>query len=251
MKSFLYLALLFVVLFYGILLVLMPLALKWRFRYRRRIVPRVVEFWNLPPAAQQFIEERIDSIEVWGFDLVNYLNWDVGAGGTGPFVALLSNPHTREWATISYVASNGNSRGYIEFITQWSDGIQVDTNTKALHAVLFPTPNCHVFRFPQVRDVFTLYRLHRMLVKQTVGRGHPFVPPRGQEVTEWQRRLERYGPYQQSRGYMYLDGRDQCYRLTWKGAIVGGWRSIWPLPLLRAWRLKRRTLRETAIRQPA
>jgi hypothetical protein len=252
MKSFLYLALLFVVLFYGILLILVPLVLKWQFRYRARILPRIVGFENLPEAAQRFIEEHIDSIEVWGFDLLNFLNLGISPGGTGPFLALLSNPYTREWATISYVVSNGSGRGYLEFITHWSDGVQVDTNTNALRSVLFPTPNRHVFRFPQVRDVFTLYGLHRMLVERTVGRGYPLVPPRGQEVTEWQRRLERYGPHQRLRGYMYLDGRDQYYRLTWKGAMVGGWRSIWPVPLLRVWRMKRRSeriLRENATRQ--
>jgi hypothetical protein len=252
MKSFLDLALVFVVLFYGILLILMPLVFKGRFRYRARLFPRILRFEDLPAAAQEFIGNNINSIEVWGFDLVNYVNLGLVARREGPFMALLSNPYTREWAGISYIVPDRNARGYIAFITQSSDGVEVETNTNVIGSVLFPTPNRHIFRFPHVHDVFTLYRLHRMLVQHIAGHGCSVLPPRGRETTELQRRLERYGPSQQARGYMYLDWKNECYRLTWKGAIVAGWRSIWPLPLLHAWLTSRQSkalLRRTARAQ--
>jgi hypothetical protein len=55
------------------------------------------------------------------------------------------------------------------------------------------------------------------------------------------RRLERYGPRQQERGYMYLDNTGEYFRLTWKGAILGGWRSVWPVSLLRRWWMQSRS----------
>lgn len=241
MKSVLYLPLLFIVLFYGILLVLLPLVMKWQFRYRARVSPRAVRFEELSAAAQEFIEKNRNSIEVWGFDLVEYLNLGLAPGRDGPFMALLSNPHTCEWASLSWVTSNGNSRGYVGFITHSSDGVQVETNTNVISSVLFPTPNRHIFRFPHVHDIFTLYSLHRVLVGQA---GHPVcavLPPKGQEVAELQRNLERYGSAQRSRGFMYLNGRDGWYRLTWKGAIVAGWRSIWPASLLQGCLMRCRT----------
>ncbi len=33
---------------------------------------------------------------------------------------------------------------------------------------------------------------------------------------------------------MYLDAAGENFRLTCKGAILGTWRSIWPISLLRA-----------------
>lgn len=251
MKSVLYLALLLVVLFYGVLLVLVPLVMKWQFRYRARILPRTIRFEDLPTAGQEFIEKNRNSIEVWGFDLVNCLNLGLAPYRDGPFMVLLSNPYTREWAKISWGTSNGNSRGHLGFITHSSDGKQVETNTNVISSVLFATPNRHIFRFPEVRDVFTLYSLHRVLVQRVVGHRNSILPPCGQEVTELQRNLERYGSAQRLKGYMSLDGRDGWYRLTWKGAIIAGWRSIWPAPLLQGWLMRGRTKALLRKREPA
>jgi len=32
---------------------------------------------------------------------------------------------------------------------------------------------------------------------------------------------------------MYLDAAGEFYRLTWKGAALGAWRSIWPISAIR------------------
>ena len=94
--------------------------------------------------------------------------------------------------------------GYMEFITRCSEEMQIDTNTNSTASVLFPLPQYHVFRFPQIQDVYTLYRVHRMLVTEITHGALPVLPPPGQEVAELKRRLERYGPWQQKHGYMYL-----------------------------------------------
>jgi hypothetical protein len=117
----------------------------------------------------------------------------------------------------------------------------VDTNTNSTAPVLFPSPSYHVFRFPQIKDAFTLYRAHRMLVQQNIGGSRPELPQQGQELSELKRRLERFGPRQQERGYMYLEGDGLNFRLTWKGAIWGAWRSIWPISLARAWWMQNRS----------
>jgi len=225
-----------VLLFYGVMLVLAPVALRLTFKHQSKVFPRTVSFEELPAAVRDFMQPKVDAILLWGFDLVAYLNVGELVPGSQAFVALLSNPHTNEWADVSYVVSWRKSRGYMGFVTRCSGDLQVDTNTNATLPVLFPLPNYRVFAFPQVDDVFTLYRVHRMLVQQNVNGDRPVLPPRGQEIAELQRRLERFGPSQQARGYMYLDSAGKVYRLTWKGSIVGGWRSIWPMPWLRRWR---------------
>lgn len=231
----------FVLAFLGLLFVLVPFALWLTYHHRAKVFPRSVPFEELPEQVQKFMKPRVEAIALWGFDLLAYLNLGPLSAGTESFMALLSNPHTSEWANVSFVVSPKRSRGYMEFTTHCSGEVQVDTNTNATSPVLFPVPNYHVFQFPQVDDVFTLYRLHRRLVQEKTNGNRPISPSRGQEVAELQRRIERFGPWQQSRGYMYLQSPGKFYRLTWKGAIVGGWRAIWPVSAARNLWIRRKS----------
>ncbi len=232
-------ALLFVLWFYGIVLILSPIVLRLQFRYRAKVDPRVVTLADLPAEVREFIEPRVATFAPWNFDVVAYLNLGSIAARTESFMALLSNPHTAEWAGVVFVMSRTKNVRFMEFMTRCSEEMQIDTNTDSTAPVLFPLPRHHVFRFPQIQDVFTLYRVHRMLVNEITHGALPVLPPPGQELAELKRRLDRYGPWQQEHGYMYLDATGESYRLTWKGAILGAWRAVWPVPLLRGWRMQK------------
>ena len=226
---------------YGALVLLGPVLLRVQFRYKAKLNPQFIPVEALPPDVQQFMAPRAQSIAGLGFEPVGYVNLGSMATGTESFMALFSNSRTLEWADVSVVKSATKMAGYIEFITRCSNDAQVDTNTNGTAPVLFPLPSYHVFRFPQVKDAFTLYRAHRMLVQENTGGSKPELPPHGQELTELKRRLERYGPRQQECGYMYVDDAGEYFRLTWKGAILGAWRSIWPVSLLRRWWMQSRS----------
>src|SRR5260370_2090392 len=135
------------------------------------------------------------------------------ASRTKSFMALFSNPKTLEWADVSVVTSANAVRGYTEFITRCTEDVQVDTNTSATAPVLFPSPTYHVFRFPQVKDAFVLYRAHKMLVQENTRGARPQLPSPGQEVAELKRRLERFSPRQQDQGNLALHAMAQFYRL--------------------------------------
>jgi hypothetical protein len=219
---------------YGVLFLLGPIVLRATFKFKAKIDPQIVPPESLPPDVKQFMMPRVSAMTGLGFESVGYINLGTLASGTQSFMALLSNSRTLEWADVSVAKSSKQMKGYTEFITRCSDDAQVDTNTSSTAPVLFPWPSYHVFRFPQIKDAFTLYRVHRMLVQQSTGGSRPELPAKGQELAELKRRLERYGARQQERGYMYLEPAGQYYRLTWKGAILGAWRSIWPISLLRS-----------------
>jgi len=217
---------------YGALFILGPILLRAQFRFKAKLNPQIVPLESLPADVQQFISPRVAAITGLGFELVGYVSVPM-TSSTASFMAIFSNSRTLEWAYISVAKSTKQMKGYIEFITRCSDDSQVDTNTSATVPVLSPTPSYRVFRFPQIKDPFTLYRAHRMLVQQNTGGSKPELPTKGQELAELKRRLERYGVRQQKWGYMYLDATSENFRLTWKGAILGAWRSIWPISLLR------------------
>jgi hypothetical protein len=218
---------------YGVLLVLGPILLRSKFRFRAKLDPQLVPKESLPPEVQAYMTTRSAGITGLGFEPVGYIRISMVSGGTQSFMALFSNSGTSEWADISVAQSPKQMKGYIEFITRCSDDSQVDTNTNATAPVLFPSPSYHVFRFPQIKDAFTLYRVHRMMVQQNLRSSRPELPPKGQELAELKRRLERYGVRQQQQGYMYLDPAGEYFRLTWKGAVLGAWRSIWPISAIR------------------
>ena len=237
---YIHVALVFLFWFYAILVVLGPVMLRAQFRYNAKVEPRAAKLEDLPEAARAFIEPRVAEFAPWNFELVAYVSlWNV-TPSTGAYMALLSNPHTGEWADVTFVISPVKRTGYLEFISRCSEKVQIDTNTNATAPILFPVPQHHVFRFPQIRDVFLLYRVHRMLVNEIAHGALPVLPAAGEEIAELKRRLDRYGPWQAERGYMYLDRSGEYYRLTWKGAILGAWRSIWPVPVVRGWWQRRR-----------
>lgn len=231
---------------YSVLFVLGPIVLRATFRYKAQVNPQVVPATAIPENVRSFIEPRLPGLTGLGFQLVGYVNVGSLAPNTQAYMALLSNSKTSEWADVSVVTARAILRGYIEFITRCSDDSQVDTNTNSTAPVLFPWSNYHVFRFPQIKDAFTLYRTHQMLAQEKLGGSRPELPPSGHEMAELKRRLERFGPRQQERGYMYLEKDGQHYRLTWKGAILAGWRSIWPISSLRGWWMQNRS--ETRLR---
>lgn len=218
---------------YGVLFLLGPIVLRATFKFKGKVDPQPVSKETLPPDVQLAIARHTAAIESLGFERVGYANLGSLTGNTQSFMALFSNSKTREWADVSAVKSTKQMKAYVEFITRCSDDSQVDTNTNATAPVLFPSPTYHIFRFPQINDALTLYRAHRILVQQNLRTSKPELPPKGQELAELKRRLERYGVRQQERGYMYFDVAGDCYRLTWKGAILGAWRSIWPISALR------------------
>jgi hypothetical protein len=223
---------------YGAMIILGPIVLRLQFKYAAKVDPQLVPFESLPLEVRNFMAPRVPGIKALGFEQVGYVNVGGMASRTKSFMALFSNPKTLEWADVSVVTSANAVRGYTEFITRCTEDVQVDTNTSATAPVLFPSPTYHVFRFPQVKDAFVLYRAHKMLVQEKTRGARPQLPSPGQEVAELKRRLERFGPRQQEQGYMVLDDMGQFYRLTWKGAVLGAWRSIWPISLVRRWRMQ-------------
>src|SRR5258708_16686217 len=179
---------------YGAMILLGPVLLRAQFRFKAKLNPQLVPVASVLPDVRQFMVLRVKSIVDLGFEPVGYVNLGSMTTNTGSFMALFSNSRTLEWADVSVVKSATKMAGYIEFITRCSNDAQVDTNTNATAPVLFPLPSYHVFRFPQVKDAFTLYRAHRMLVQENTGRSKPEVAPQGHEPDELKRRLEPYGP---------------------------------------------------------
>jgi hypothetical protein len=224
--------LLFALKIYAFMLIVGPIAVRASVRFKAKLDPQLVPKETLPPDVLGLMMTHTPGITNLGFEPVGYVKVDM-ASNTQSFMLLFSNPKTSEWADVSVAKSKTQMKGYFEFITRCANDTQLDTSSNATAPVLFPTPKYHVCRFPQIQDPATLYKVHRMLVTKKLGAFRPIIPAKGEEMAELRRRLERYGPRQTEQGYMYLDPAGEYYRLTWKGAILGAWRSMWPISMLR------------------
>ncbi len=167
MDTFTHLALLFILWFYGILLVFAPIVLRIQFRYRAKVDPRVVPLEELPAEVREFMEPRVASLAPWNFDLVAYLSVGSIASGTEAFMALLSNPHTANGRTCRSSSPKRKARATWNSSPAARRKCRLTRIRTPTASVLFPLPQYHVFRFPQIQDVYTLYRVHRMLVTRS------------------------------------------------------------------------------------
>src|SRR5678815_4332844 len=145
---------------YGAFIVFAPVFLRSRFRYTSRLEPRAVSFETLPPDVQAFMSPRLPPLAELGFEHVAYVALGSMTPSTSGFMALLSNPKTREWADVSLITASSGLRGYTEFISYCSNTLQVDTNNAPIAPVLFSPAGYHVCRLPQVQDAATLYWAH-------------------------------------------------------------------------------------------
>jgi hypothetical protein len=236
MVHFVHVLLVLIFWFYLALFALAPVVLRTRFRLRAKIEPFAVTAAEIPEDARAYIDSRIGEFASWNFELVTYVKLGEVADSARAYMALFANPHTAEWADATFIVAPARKYGYIEFATRCSEQMQIDTNTSPAELVPFSVAEHRGFRLPQVEDVFTLYRAHRMLVTEIASGALPVIPPAGEEIEELKRRLDRLGEWQKKRGYMALDASGENYRLTWKGAILGAWRSIWPISVMRGWR---------------
>ena len=216
-----------------------PILLHRDFRFRTRIDAVPVPLGDLPVHARGYMLPRVVELASLGFELVGYFDVTGTSVGTASYLALAVNCKTNEWANVSYVTTvpAGVERGFIEFIAASSGG-RVETNTNGAPTPLFPAAH-PIFRFPQVEEAATLYRLHRRFVEEKLGDAVLQLPARGEETGELTRRLQSYAQHQERRGNMRRDADGEYARLTWKGAIVISWRGLWPVALRRRLRMYR------------
>ncbi len=223
--------------FYGLMLVIGPLTLRATFRFRARVLANQLSFEHLPPFVQSYVQPRQAFLVTLGFAPLHYLKMEMVPNVSSYFVLFL-NQDTGEWADITVALATGVAKGYVEFISYYSEDLQIDTNNNSVRPML-GAPRYPTYRFPQIQSAERLYQCHKALAAKHAGYTRPVLPPPGKEIEELTRRIDRYAPWQAKQGYLYLDSAGENYRMTWKGAFLGTLRSVWPVPMVRSWIMER------------
>jgi hypothetical protein len=217
----------------GIYYILGPVLVRSTFKFNAQCRPVLIPAGQLPPAIAALFRDRIPQIQNLGFEFVGCYDCGNMAANTRSYIAYFCNRQTQDFANISAVITPKKATGYFEFSTRFSDGSFLETNTNRVLPLSPPNPQVRIFRFPEIADPVSLYRLHRRLIEKYAGGLWPQGEPKGTEIQRLVRVVESYGPRHVQNGYMYLSPRGDQYRLTWKGAFLMTWRALPPTSLVR------------------
>jgi len=217
----------------GSLHLLGPLVVRWTFRFAARCRPSEVPLRELPGTIATRFAQRVLEIRELGFELIG--TYDCGAltNETRSYVAYFCNRRTNDFANVSAIITPKQTASYLEFSTQFKNGLWIETNTNRVLPLTPPNPDVRVFRFPEIQDARTLLHTHHQFVDKYAPGLWAQGEPRGEEIHRLVRVVENYGPRHARIGYMRLAEDGQNYRLTWKGAFLMTWRGLWPVSLCR------------------
>ena len=207
----------------------------WR---KGRIQPVVtfdtLEAHELPSKILQVFESQVTALKHEGFSLVAYLR---KSDRVTTFLALMANHDSGDVAVLIDITAGAGAESVhtssVEFGTEYTDGLEILTNSSSQVSVFRKTRARLVFKFPEVRDPRALYAIHRRLLAAHRSRSNVVLAVEGGEIQELARSIERDVARQESHGYYYLDPVAAVYRPTFKGAVLMTWRVAWPGSVIR------------------
>jgi hypothetical protein len=221
------------ILFWAFLQIVGPLVVKATFRYAAKVDPVKVPLEAVPDAVRAAINRWSTQIQALGFSSVGVYNMGALASNTQSFLAYFVNRSAGDFANVSVVLSGAVTKSYFEFSSSFTNGLTLDTNINRIVSIGSTPPDILIFRFPSIASPSLLYQVHRALLQKHASFLRPQLPPEGEEATRIVKQLGRYGPCQAGAGLMHLAPGATHYTLTWKGALLMTWKSVWPTPLIR------------------
>ncbi len=218
---------------------------------------------EVPPGARDAILGLVPRLEAVGFHTLGHYRLERSAPNITAFVTLLENRQGRQTARIlTTVVQNSPNPVYMGgvptliFLTNFGDGSRLVTSNNLLQRL---QPSLSRMRrgsmsFPWIRDPFRLYAIHEACVAFHAPDGIRVAPSLSDPVAHLKETRDEELAHFVETGYFYVDESLGQYRLTWKGAMLSGWKLLWPLKPIRQslrHRAARRILREVEMNQPA
>lgn len=147
---------------------------------------------------------------------------------------------------VSHQAAASQQIYYTEFLSRFaSDDVSLIQTNNAQSVSAFPDlPNELTFRFPNVKSILQLDRLHQKLVERDAPRARRIVSLHDQfhgdqeAYIRWA--LVHSYRQQEGTGYLIHDEAGNFWRPTVKGAYLMTWSQLWPMSMMLRQRMKRR-----------
>jgi hypothetical protein len=202
--------------------------------------PRVVKESNVAISSQ---------LEALGFANRGHFRVARSISNGGVHVTLFENRPARQYAKLfSALLTVGGvptvKETSLAFFTDFDDGLTLVTGNNKTRPL---TPRIRVHEgslaVPWIGNPRRLYEIHNACITH-FGNGASRVDIPIKDPIDFLRKsqLKETVKFAES-GYYYLDANAQVYRLTWRGAILGTWKLLWPIKQIRATLAVRRSAR--------
>ena len=243
----------------GILVAGFYLLIPWLIYLTQRMNgdPRIVIFDaeenRLPPQVAEYFDDAGESLLGLGFEPFPCVALPDPMPNVRAICQVWVHPERRDATLVSAIFGVAQNAGkmqtyYTEILSRFADEdlSTIQTNNAQIVSAFADLPDEPTFRFPQVKSVGELDRLHMRLVDR-------HSPGRRKVVTlldKFDGDLEKYFRWalvnsyrkQEATGYLAYNEHGNYWRPTIKGAYLMTWSQLWPMSAMALSRIRRRGL---------
>lgn len=180
-----------------------------------------------------------DSVQALGFQRVGVLS---KSDRVRTEVKIFLHPGTGDSAQIARIFRRSGVLYALVSKSRFDDGFAFETSNSHTPHLFIPDPHFPVFRFPQLRSVADLYRIHQKLRERFTSTHVPCTPEASEELSHFITRAETAHQRIAKQGYK-LDTAGARYAFTLKGAIRMAWLRTWPIDQIRMVRMEARAMK--------
>jgi hypothetical protein len=190
------------------------------------------------------------AVERLGFKPAGVLTAKPVYSRLGIRVMMYVHPENKDSAQIGRIERRSGILPVLVFKRRFADGFAFETSNSRSAPISPPDPIFRVFRFPQLRSVSDLYRVHRK-IKEEIGTNRvPSIANEEQELNEFVSRAKVVHQRDVSSGYRLNTVGDR-YKPTIRGAIRRAWLLTWPVKPFRQMQVESEgTRKATALGLP-
>jgi hypothetical protein len=191
------------------------------------------------------LQEIGNHLQAEGFACVGHFHMPETAHAATSYCSMFLNPDRSILARVVsvYLTLKNISRSdsVLSFTTRFTDGTELLTANNPTVLATPRQPHITALWLPDIRDTQQLLRIHQTYVQHLGCPIAPFVSLERDPAQFLQAERDKLLKHFVATGYHYLHVPRDQYRLTWKGAVLISFKSVWPMSKLFRFLKKRRT----------
>lgn len=176
---------------------------------------------------------RATALRHLGFKFVGCLEKTPDHPLVTTLVAIFIHPENGDSAQLAKVSNSLGSTELVVFNTCFDDGLVLETSNGRRRPIFRPKPKFPTFRFPQVRNLGDLYRVHRAITKGYIELRNPVAATADSALAEFIGTAEEIHSLNANQGDYKLSKSGDHYVYNWKGAFRHSFLHAWPIISIR------------------
>lgn len=172
---------------------------------------------------------RATELASLGFDFVGCLEKTPDHPLVSTLVAIFVHPENGDSAQIGKVDNSLRTTHLVVFNTRFDDGLVLETGNGHRRPIFRPKAMFPTFRFPQVRNLRDLYRIHQAIAREYAGVRRPIAATAELAIPTFIDAAEQIHSLNALQGDYKLNKSGEHYVYTWKGAFRHNFLQTWPV----------------------